>query len=73
MERPSNRSGIGGWRKAKRSRIADIAAKWVAKDRLAAEPNPGNAALYADLQARFNELWKRLVPDFEARRKSLGA
>lgn len=48
--------------------IAEIAAGRVAKDRLAARPEPRNAALYADLQARFNALWKRLVPDFEARR-----
>jgi xylulokinase len=50
--------------------IADIAASWVAKGRLAAEPDPKNAALYADLQARFNGLWKRLGPDFEARRSN---
>jgi xylulokinase len=48
--------------------LADLADRWVAKDKLAAEPDPRNAALYADLQGRFNELWKRLVPDFEARR-----
>ncbi|MGZ5454478.1 MAG: xylulokinase [Candidatus Aminicenantales bacterium] len=66
---------VWNWRLAEGEKIAigDIAAKWVAKDKLAAEPNPANAALYADLQARFNELWKRLIPDFEARRKSLGA
>jgi xylulokinase len=48
--------------------IADIAAKWVGRDRLSTEPDTQNEALYADLQARFNSLWKRLVPDFEARR-----
>ncbi len=53
--------------------IGAIAAKWVAKAGLAAEPDPKNAGLYADLQARFNDLWKRLVPDFEARRKSLSS
>jgi len=53
--------------------IADIADQWVAKGRLAAEPDPKNTARYAELQARFNDLWKRLAPDFEARRKSLPA
>jgi len=50
--------------------IADIADRWVAKGKLAAEPDPKNAALYADLQGRFNELWKRLVPEFKARRSA---
>ena len=61
---------VWNWRLAAGEKvdIADIAERWVAKDRLAAEPDPANAALYADLQARFNDLWKRLVPDFEARR-----
>ena len=64
---------VWNWRLAKgeKTDIAAIAAKWVAKDKLAAEPGPKSAALYADLQARFNDLWRRLVPDFEARRKSL--
>jgi len=63
------------WRLAggEKADIAAIAAKWVAKDRLAAEPDPKNTARYADLQGRFNDLWRRLVPDFEARRKSLSA
>lgn len=51
--------------------IADIADRWVAKAKLAAEPDPKNTALYADLQARFNDLWKRLAPAFEARRPDL--
>jgi len=50
--------------------ISDIADRWVAKGRLAAEPDRKNAALYADLQARFNDLWRRLVPDFKARRSA---
>jgi xylulokinase len=63
---------VWNWRLARgeKAAIADIAAAWVAKDKLAAVPNPRNAGLYADLQARFNDLWKRLAPDFEARRKA---
>ncbi len=66
---------VWNWRLAagEKIEIADIADRWVAKDKLAAEPDPRNAALYADLQARFNELWKRLVPDFEARRTGSGS
>ncbi|HMA54211.1 MAG TPA: xylulokinase [Acidobacteriota bacterium] len=66
---------VWNWRLAKgeKTDIAAIAAKWVAKDKLAAEPDPKSAALYADLQARFNDLWRRLVPDFEARRKTLAS
>jgi sugar (pentulose or hexulose) kinase len=61
---------VWNWRLAEgeKTGIAEIAAKWVAKDKLAALPEPQNAALYAGLQDRFNALWKRLVPDFEARR-----
>jgi xylulokinase len=63
---------VWNWRLAagEKVAIADIADRWVAKDRLAAEPDPKNAALYTDLQARFNDLWRRLVPDFKARRSS---
>ena len=66
---------VWNWRLAagEKVEIADIAARWVAKGRLAAEPDPKAAAIYAELQDRFNDLWKRLVPDFEARRKRLGA
>lgn len=66
---------VWNWRLAggEKTGIAAIAAKWVAKDRLAAEPDPKKAALTADLQARFNDLWKRLAPDFDARRRSLTA
>jgi sugar (pentulose or hexulose) kinase len=53
--------------------LAAIAAKWVAKGKLAAEPAPGNAGMYAGLQDRFNALWKRLVPEFEARRTGIPA
>jgi xylulokinase len=61
---------VWNWRLAagEKVAIAEIAARWVAKDKLAAEPDPKNAALYADLQPRFNDLWRRLVPDFKARR-----
>ena len=61
---------VWNWRLAagERVEIREIAAAWVAKGRLAAEPDPKNAALYADLQGRFDSLWKRLTPEFEARR-----
>jgi xylulokinase len=61
---------VWNWRLAEgdKTDIADIAEKWVAKDKLAAEPEPENKGLYADLQGRFNSLWRRLTPDFEARR-----
>jgi xylulokinase len=61
---------VWNWRLAKgeKAAIADIAAIWVAKDKLAAEPEPRNAVLYADLQDRFDSLWRRLAPEFEARR-----
>jgi len=64
---------VWNWRLAagEKTDIADIAAKWIAKDRLGAEPDPKTTAIYADLQARFNDLWRRLVPDFEARRSAL--
>jgi xylulokinase len=64
---------VWNWRLAagEKVAIADIAATWVAKDKLAAEPDPKNALLYVDLQGRFNDLWRRLVPDFEARRSAL--
>ena len=61
---------VWNWRLAKGEKTdsAAIAAGWVAKDKLAAEPDPKNAVLYADLQSRFNALWKRLVPEFQTRR-----
>jgi xylulokinase len=64
---------VWNWRQAKgeKANIAEIAATWVAKARLAAEPDPKNAGLYAGLQGRFDSLWKRLRPEFEARRTSL--
>jgi xylulokinase len=57
---------VWNWRLAAGERvgIADIAARWVAKGRLAAEPDARNAALYADLRARFDSLWRRLGPEF---------
>jgi xylulokinase len=66
---------VWNWRLAEgeKAAIADIAAKWVAKGRSAVEPDPKSVKIYTELQARFDDLWKRLVPDFEARRKSLSA
>ena len=64
---------VWNWRLAggEKVAIADIAARWVTKGRLAAEPDARNAAVYGGLRSRFNDLWRRLIPDFEARRKSL--
>jgi len=61
---------VWNWRLAAGEKVAigDIADRWVARGRLAAVPDPRDAGLYADLQARFNSLWKRLAPEFEARR-----
>jgi xylulokinase len=66
---------VWNWRLAKgeNAAIADIAAKWVAKGRSAVEPDPKSVKVYTELQARFDDLWKRLAPDFEARRKSQSA
>jgi xylulokinase len=66
---------VWNWRRAggENVGIADIAAKWVATGRVRVEPERQNKALYRDLQNRFNDLWRRLGPDFEARRKSLSA
>jgi xylulokinase len=66
---------VWNWRLAwgEKAGIADIAATWVARGRTAVEPDRTNRALYKDLQARFNDLWRRLVPDFESRRRSLSA
>jgi xylulokinase len=63
------------WRLAEGEKvaIADIAGAWIAKGRLAADPDPKAAAVYAEIQVRFNSLWKRLIPDFEARRAGLPA
>ncbi len=60
---------VWNWRLAggEKVEVAEIAGRWVAKGRLAAEPDPKNAALYADLRARFDSLWKRLGPEFEGR------
>ena len=64
---------VWNWRLAagEKVEIREIAADWVAKGKLAAEPEPPNAAVYADLQVRFDSLWKRLTPEFEARRTRL--
>jgi xylulokinase len=61
---------VWNWRLAQGAKadIAAIAKAWVAKGALAAEPEPRSAGLYADLQGRFNDLWRRLLPDFEAHR-----
>jgi xylulokinase len=52
--------------------IREITEKFVALDRLAAEPKPENSVIYEDLQERFNSLWKILTPEFRARGKASG-
>jgi len=66
---------IWNWSLANREKadIAEITESRVVKDRLAAQPNPRNAALYAGLQGRFNSLWKGLTPEFKARRSGTPA
>ena len=66
---------IWNWSLANREKadIAEITESRVVKDRLAAQPNPQNAALYAGLQGRFNSLWKGLTPEFKARRSGTPA
>jgi xylulokinase len=66
---------VWSWRLAAgdKAAIADIADRWVAKGRLAAEPDTRKSPLYAGLQARFNDLWRRLIPDFKARRSAMSA
>lgn len=61
---------VWNWRLARGERcdIAALAEQWVGKGRLAAEPDAKSASLYEERQARFNDLWRRLVPDFKARR-----
>jgi len=52
--------------------IRDVAAERVSLGREAARPDPKNAAVYAALQERFNSLWRRLEPEFLARRQAAG-
>lgn len=61
---------VWNWRLAagEKAAIAGIAERWIGKDKLAAEPDPRSVMIYAELQSRFNDLWRRLIPDFEARR-----
>jgi xylulokinase len=60
---------VWNWRLAagEKVAIADIAEKWIARGSLTAEPDPKNAAFYADLRARFDSLWKLLAPEFGER------
>jgi xylulokinase len=61
---------VWNWRLAEGEKveISDIADGWIAKGKLAAEPDPKSVKVYTELQARFDDLWKRLVPDFKAHR-----
>ena len=61
---------VWNWRLAAGERvgIAGIAERWIAKGRMAAEPEARNAEFYADLRARFDSLWKRLAPEFGERK-----
>jgi len=54
--------------KGEKAGIAEITEERIALGKLAAEPDPANAEIYRALQDRFNSLWKRLIPEFKARR-----
>ncbi len=53
--------------------IGEITRTRVGMGKAAAIPDPRNTDTYENLQDRFNSLWKALVPDFRARRKSMMA
>ncbi len=53
-------------------RIRDITGSRVSLDKLAARPEPENAAVYEALQERFNSLWRTLDPEFRAQHKAAG-
>jgi xylulokinase len=57
--------------KGDKAAISEITDERIALGRLAAEPDPANTGIYAELQDRFNSLWKRLIPEFKARRGGL--
>jgi len=52
--------------------IERIARERVALSGPAVSPRPENAAVYKELQDRFNSLWKTLVPEFKARSRLTG-
>ncbi len=62
------------WHLAKGEKVGirDITESRVALDKAAAAPDASRSALYAELQDRFNSLWKRLEPEFKAQQKLSG-
>ncbi len=52
--------------------IREVAAGRVSLGQAAARPEPNSAAVYEALQDRFNSLWRRLEPEFRARRQPAG-
>ena len=52
--------------------VREVASSRVSLDKLAARPEPKNAAVYEALQERFNSLWRTLEPEFRAQRKTAG-
>ena len=59
---------IWNWRLARgeKVRIADLTDALVRTKGAPVEPDPKNRAVYAGRQARFNSLWRTLVPEFRA-------
>jgi xylulokinase len=53
--------------KGEAATIADLAGSWVRLGETSAEPDPARAGLYAEIQERFNRLWRTLVPEFAGR------
>ncbi len=58
------------WRNARGEKIGiDVLTRELVKTSgEAVEPQPGNRVVYAERQARFNALWRRLAPEFKADR-----
>jgi xylulokinase len=51
--------------------IEDLAARMVLTETPVVEPRPENFAIYAELQDRFNSLWKTLKAEYSVHRKLL--
>ncbi len=49
--------------------IDEVAGKAIVLGKRKAEPDPKHAGTYAALQARFNSLWRTLVPEFREQRR----
>jgi len=58
---------IWNWRNARgeKTGIGDLARDLVRTSGDPVEPNPANREIYAERQARYNSLWKVLIPEFK--------